>query len=187
MRRLCASILFLFCASTTIIEQPVYASEPDQSVVATTRAERKLARSRRGGSKIRSFRQVCAQVKNVTGSEFLYKSEISSHIPRGDARAAGPTLICNRMCPKRFPASLFYSDGSLAAKVGYYGRWNVTGKTRAYCAAGGAPACNVRALASDARRRGRDGSLYLQMSRSTEGKGTLCYRVRPLGRTGSPK
>ncbi len=121
---------------------------------------------------------VCPKVKSVTGREFLYKSEISHHISKGDARASGPTLVCNRICPK-FPAPLYYSDGVEAARLGYYGRWNVTGKSRAYCAAGGAPACSNSTLSRNARARGRDGKLYLRINKTT------CYRVNPVGRTGS--
>jgi hypothetical protein len=122
---------------------------------------------------------VCPTVKSVTGREFLYKSEISNHISKGDARASGPTLVCNRVCPK-FPAPLYYSDGAQAARLGYYGRWKVTGKSRGYCAAGGAPACSNSTLSRNARARGRDGKLYLKVNSTT------CYQVSPVGRTGSP-
>lgn len=147
------------------------------------RALRKLARQPKGDAKIVAFNDVCSTVRNVTGHEFLYKSEISQHISHGDRRSSGPTLICNRVCPSRFPAALYYSDGTQAARLGYYGRWNVSGKPRAYCAAGGAPACSNRTLSAGARQRGRDGFLYLQTS-STRGR-SVCYRVRPNGRTGN--
>jgi hypothetical protein len=144
----------------------------------SSRSLRKMARGApraQGGG----LAGVCPTVKPVTGKEFLYKSEISHHISKGDARSSGPTLVCNRVCPK-FPAPLYYSDGTEAARLGYYGRWNVTGKARAYCAAGGAPACSNSALNRNARARGRDGKLYLKINGST------CYRVNPIGRTGSP-
>lgn len=148
------------------------------------RAGRKLAR-RQTAATSAAFRDVCASVRNVTGREFLYKSEISHHISNGDRRASGPTLICNRVCPPRFPANLYYSNGALAARLGYYGTWHVTGKARAYCAAGGAPACSNSTLTRRARKL--DGNLYLQTSRATNGEKTVCYRVKPLGRTGNPK
>jgi hypothetical protein len=141
----------------------------------SARSLRKMSRgtARAGGG----FAAVCPRVKAVT-NEFLYKSTISRHISPGDVRASGPTLICNRACP-RFPASVLYSDGSQAARLGYYGRWNVTGKARAYCGAGGVPACSNSALARNARARGRDGKLYVK-------DGSTCYRVNPVGRTGTP-
>jgi hypothetical protein len=170
----------------------VYADAASESLAAaqstglSARSLRKMARgwnvARAGGN----FKNVCASVRSVSGSEFLYKSDISHHISPGDARAAGPTLICNRVCPATFPANLYFSDGTLAAKLGYYGRWNLTGKPRAYCAAGGAPACSNSTIARNSRASGRDGNVYLQVSRSKTGSGTVCYRVRPLGRTGSP-
>jgi hypothetical protein len=151
---------------------------------AGARATRKLARHTTAAAS-GAFENVCATVKNVTGNEFLYKSEISHHISGGDKRASGPTLICNRVCPPRFPVNLYYSNGALAARLGYYGTWRVTGKARAYCAAGGAPSCSNSTLIRNARKL--DGNLYLQTSRATSGSETVCYRVKPMGRTGNPK
>ncbi len=131
----------------------------------------------------RTFRRMCSTVKTEVGKAFLYKTQISDHINRFDPRAAGPTLICNRECPP-FPATLLYSDGAVAARLGYYGVWNVTRRPRAYCAAGGAPRCTNREIAIGARARGinaktRDGFVYLRMS------GGVCYRINPLvSRTG---
>ncbi len=140
--------------------------------------ERSLRKMARGTAGARGgFRAVCPQVKGVS-NEFLYKSTISHHISSGDARASGPTLICNRLCPS-FPASVLYSDGSQATRLGYYGRWNVSGKARAYCGAGGVPVCSNSTLARNARARGRDGKLYVKI-------GSTCYRVNPVGRTGTP-
>jgi hypothetical protein len=146
----------------------------------TMRSLRRMARGRTSPAQAAAaLADVCPTVKNVTGNEFLYKSQISDHISKNDKRAAGPTFICNRLCPS-FPASIFYSDGDLATRVGLYGRWKVTGKARAYCAAGGVPACSNSTLNRNARARGRDGFLYIKINSST------CYRVKPLGRTGSP-
>lgn len=127
-----------------------------------------------------TFTKLCPTVRTEVGNAFLYKIEISNHINRGDPRASGPTLICNRECPSSFPASLYYSDGTLAAKLGYYGVWNVTRRPRAYCAAGGAPKCSNRDIQNGARARGRDGNVYLSMGRSR-----VCYRINPrVARTG---
>lgn len=149
------------------------------------------AAQRKTSSKTHPLYQVCSKVLKVTGPEFLYKSEISHHIPGADARASGPTFICNRLCPSSFPASIYYSDGTEAAKLGYYGTWSRshggTGRPRAYCAAGGASACSNSTMALRSRQRGvngkrRDGKLYVSM-----GRGRPCYQVNPLGRTGRPR
>jgi hypothetical protein len=149
---------------------------------------RSLRKARRAGNEsVAAFRAVCSAVRPVTGNDLLYKSEISPHINKGDVRASGPTLVCGRVCPSRWPANLYYSDGALAARLGYYGTWEVTGRPRAYCGAGGAPRCSNSVLSREARRRGRDGSLYLQVSTQASGSKTICYRVKPIGRTGSPQ
>jgi hypothetical protein len=134
-----------------------------------------------------TFRKLCPTIKKKIGKAFLYKIEISDHINTSDPRASGPTLVCNRECPK-FPAPLLYSDGTEAARLGYYGTWNVTGRPRAYCAAGGQPACSNRVIQSGSRSRGlrgrkRNGYIYLRMGRSG-----ICYRINPrLVRTGDPR
>ena len=148
----------------------------------SSRSLQKMSRAGDPTASAQGFGQVCKTVNQVTGREFLWKSEISQHINPGDPRATGPTFICNQICPK-FPMSFYYSDGSLAGSVGYYGTWSVTGKARAYCAAGGAPQCFVSQISTNSRRSGRDGFVYLQ-TRSTSGN-TLCYKVRPVGRTGN--
>jgi hypothetical protein len=126
----------------------------------------------------------CKTVRSVSGREFLYKSEISNHIPTTDRRASGPTFICNQVCPSSWPISVFYSDGTLAAKLGYYGTWNVTNKPRAYCAAGGTAQCYNSRISRDSRRNGRNGRLYV---RTTNGTNSVCYNVSPVGRTGNPR
>jgi hypothetical protein len=126
----------------------------------------------------------CKTVRSVSGREFLYKSEISNHIPTTDRRASGPTFICNQVCPSSWPLSVFYSDGTLAAKLGYYGTWNVTNKPRAYCAAGGTAQCYNSRISRDSRRNGRNGRLYV---RTTNGTNSVCYNVSPVGRTGNPR
>lgn len=136
--------------------------------------------SRKGAPNVStmSLATVCPTVKNVTGNDFLWKSEISNHINPGDARASGPTFICGRICASKFPMNFYYSDGTLAGKVGYYGTYRANGRPRAYCAAGGAPKCSIADIAKKSKQSGRNGRLYLQLSRTT------CYKVLPLGRTG---
>lgn len=148
-------------------------------------AARKLSRGRKGAAPVAAFTKVCAKVKNVTGREFLYKSEISDHISGADPRSSGPTLICNQICPSHFPASLYYSDGTLATRLGYYGTFGGNGKPRAYCAAGGVPKCFISSIYTQSKQKRRDGKLYLQVSNAKTGPKTMCYRVSPLGRTGS--
>lgn len=125
-----------------------------------------------------SLGAVCPTIKTVKGNDFLWKSEISNHIGSQDPRASGPTLVCGRICASRFPVSFFYSDGVEAGKLGYYGTYNGNGQPRAYCSVGGAPKCSILDISKKSTQAGRDGYLYLRLSRTT------CYKVRPLGRTG---
>jgi hypothetical protein len=144
------------------------------------RSLNKMARRGEPSVSMQSLAAVCPSVKKVTGSEFLWKSEISKHISTRDPRAAGPTFICNRLCPKKWPMNFYYSDGDKAGAVGYYGIYRGTGKSRAYCAAGGTPRCSIRQISANSRKAGRDGKLYLKLSNS------VCYQVNPVGRTGRP-
>jgi hypothetical protein len=148
-----------------------------------TRTLNKASRAKDPVASVMGLSDVCGTVKNVTGREFLWKSEISNHINPGDPRATGPTFICNQVCPKAWPIPFYYSDGVEAGTVGYYGRWNVTNKPRAYCAAGGAPQCFINTIARNSRSRGRNGSLYVRIS--GKGRTGVCYKVAPLGRTGN--
>lgn len=149
---------------------------------------RTLNKASRGDDPVASvmnLRKVCRTVKTVTGNEFLWKSEISNHITGGDLRRTGPTLVCNRICPASFPMPFYYSDGVQAGSVGYYGRFSGNGQPRAYCAAGGAPQCYISQIAKHSTTGGRDGFVYLRFSKNgAAAKDTVCYKVRPLGRTG---
>ena len=144
---------------------------------------RSLNKMARGGDPLVSMLalgDVCPTVKTVTGPEFLWKSEISKHIPSSDKRSTGPTFICNKVCPKKWPLNVYYSDGGQAAKLGYYGTYNATGKPRAYCGAGGTAQCFISRINTASKTSGRDGFVYLKTSDKT------CYKVKPLGRTGRP-
>lgn len=145
----------------------------------------KASRAKDPVASVMGLSDVCGTVKEVEGREFLWKSEISNHINPGDPRATGPTFICNKVCPKRFPVPFYYSDGAQAGLLGYYSTWNVTGKPRAYCGAGGAPQCFISSIARKARSGGRNGSLYVRIS--GKGSSAVCYKVKPLGRTGNPQ
>lgn len=146
----------------------------------SVRSLNKMARTGDPLVSMLALADVCPSVKSVTGSEFLWKSQISHHIPSSDRRASGPTFICNKVCPSTWPLNVYYSDGTRAARLGYYGTYAATGKPRAYCGTKGAPVCSVRKITSDSNTAGRDGFVYLKTSSDT------CYRVKPLGRTGRP-
>ena len=124
-------------------------------------------------------------MRDVLSNEFLWKSEISKHINTTDPRAAGPTFICNVVCARRFPFSVYYSDGTLATKLSYYGQFDGNGRPRAYCAAGGVPPCSIKDISEAASADGKDGYLYLQLSGRRRATKTYCYRVAPIGRTGT--
>ncbi|MEY4669436.1 MAG: hypothetical protein RL518_2135 [Pseudomonadota bacterium] len=151
-----------------------------ESYNPSVRALNKMSRRGDAAISMQSLAAVCPTVNTVRGSEFLWKSEISNHISDQDPRTSGPTFICNKVCPKKWPMNFYYSDGVKAGRVGYYGVYRVTGKPRAYCATRGAPKCSIRQIAANSKTAGRDGKLYLKVSDSA------CYQVNPLGRTGRP-
>ena len=142
------------------------------------RATRPTARA----AKSKSLQQTCKKIQDVN---FLIKADISHHIPGGDARAQGFTVIgsgrnCNP-CPSG--CDILYSDGTKAGSVGYYAQWSRShggnGCARYYGAAGGAPAHSANAIISTARRKGR--KLYLSNRRGT------CYEWNSDSRrVGSP-
>jgi hypothetical protein len=150
-----------------------------ESFNPSVRSLTKMARRGDPEVSMQSLASVCPTVKTVTGREFLWKSEISNHIPSSDPRHSGPTFICNKVCPTKWPMNFYYADGVKAGAVGYYGRFAATNKSRAYCATKGAPRCSIRQIDARSRTAGRDGKLYLKVSDST------CYKVNPLGRTGN--
>lgn len=176
-------VLFSILALGVLVSSTAWA---DDSSNLSARSIRKMARRGDPTASISALSDVCRTVKEVTGNEFLWKSVISAHIPSGDARATGPTFICNEKCPPRFPMDFYYSDGVKAGAVGYYGTYSKTGKARAYCAAGGAPQCFISQISSKSRRSGRDGFVYVQLSGSrVAAANTVCYKVRPVSRTGN--
>jgi len=122
---------------------------------------RVLAAKRARSPQKKPFAQVCSRTSSISG--FLLKNAYPGHISRGDPRAPGFALVCASRCPKKFPVNVYYSDGSLAARIGYYGRWNGNGKPRGYCGCGGAPSCFVSSISKKARQSGRDGKVYLSM------------------------
>lgn len=135
---------------------------------------RKIAR-KGGGSGLSA---VCKNTKPIGA---LLKNASPGHISSGDPRAPGFALICNRSdCPRGFPAKAYYSDGSLAFSLGYYGRWEGNGQPRAYCGTGGAAVCSVSAVSSAARAKGRNGKVYIDFG------GKSCRQATPGIRQGSP-
>jgi|LauGreDrversion4_2_1035121.scaffolds.fasta_scaffold15846_2 hypothetical protein len=75
--------------------------------------------------------------------------------------------------------NFYYSDGTKAGAVGYYGTFAATGKARAYCSAKGARKCSIKRISASLNAAGRNGKVYLKTSDS------VCYQVNPLGRTGN--
>ena len=167
----CFFLLSVFIAGSGLIFS-------DEAYSIDKRTLRKAARKKVNTSALSA---VCSNTTPLSG--LLIKSEISHHINRGDPRASGYTLVCGKRCVQ-FIADFYYCDGSKAGSFGYYGRWNVTGKPRAYGAAGGAPAHSVNAIRAAARRKGCGTNLYLKTSRKAK---TSCLSWNAnASRTGSP-
>lgn len=139
-------------------------------------AER-VARAKKKTS-TKSFNSVCKNVKPLTDA--LMKNAYPGHISLSDPRASGFAFVCGKGCPKKFPANAYYSDGTLAFKLGYYGTWEGNRKPRAYCGSGGAPRCSAKGVTNDAKKSGRDGFVYIDFGNKQ------CRKARPGARNGSP-
>jgi hypothetical protein len=136
------------------------------------------ALARKGVVEARSLSSVC---KSVAPIRALLKNAYPGHISLSDSRASGFALVCSRSdCPRKFPAKAYFSDGTLAFSLGYYGRWEGNGQPRAYCGTGGAGKCFVKAVSNNARSGKRDGNVYIDF-----GNGS-CRRAAPGKRNGSP-
>ncbi len=154
--------------------------------------KRDLAKLARVGITDLPLTSVCAKVSFFQNGEGLFKGEISHHINKADARATGPTYICGTDCADQSPVPLFYIDGTLAAKLGYYGVWSRShggnGKARFYCGAGGQKACSVKAIGATAAQKnkkyGLPGYAFLQVSAAKKGPNTECKIVDPDSRNG---
>ena len=144
---------------------------------ADSRTVRKLLRAGKKGN----LAAVCPSIASFRGGQGLIKSEISKHISPSDPRASGYTLVCGSLCPSSFPASFYYSDGTLAGKFGYYGRYSGNGRPRAYCGAGGAPVCSTSAIYSRARGLRTGSSLYLKLN----SRQCISFSGAPGARNGS--
>ena len=135
---------------------------------------RKIARKSRASG----LSKVCSSTKPIGA---LLKNASPGHISSGDPRAPGFALVCSRSdCPRGFPAKAYYSDGTLAFSLGYYGRWEGNGQPRAYCGTGGAGVCSSRSVSSNARAKGRNGKVYIDFG------GKSCRSATPGIRNGSP-
>lgn len=132
--------------------------------------------------------KVCAKVSKVVNGELLVKSEASTHINPNDCRTTGYTLVCGSKCPSSINAhgitALYFSDGTRAAQLGYYGTFAQNGKPRAYGCSNGAPQHYAAKIAVEAKEKGRNGKLYLRMASDKTGPNTLCKEVNAEGRTG---
>jgi hypothetical protein len=169
------SRLLFVCLITVAFSAQVFAEYPQGF---SQRSIRKIERKAKGNPSASALSDVC---KSVTPIHALFKSTGGGHI-RGDARESGFSIICSRSECFSFPASAYYSDGTYAFKIGYYGRWVGNGQPRAYCAAGGAPACNAKSITANARAQKRDGKVYIQKSAKTK----TCVSADPTRRNGSP-
>lgn len=122
--------------------------------------------------------KVCGNVQPL--KKALLKNAWPGHINRSDPRAPGFAFVCGPDCPKKFPVSAYYSDGTAAFKLGYYGRWEGNGRPRAYCGAGGVGTCSASGVAKASRQKGRDGKVYLDFGNKS------CRSATPGQRNGSP-
>lgn len=163
MRALLSFSLVFFMAASS-----VYAADSALSA----RSQRKMARK---NITPKAFADVC---KKVTPLKYaLLKNAWPGHIQRSDSRASGFAFVCGADCPKRFPVSAYYSDGTLAFKLGYYGRWEGNGKPRAYCGTGGVGTCSASSITKAAKRK--DGKIYLDFGNKS------CRSATPGQRNGS--
>ena len=101
-------------------------------------------------------KNICTEVKPLTSG--LLKNTSPGHILAPDPRSYGFAYICGyRDCPKRWPTKVFYSDGTLAFRLGYYGTWSANGKPRAYTGTYGAPKVYVNKIVKRSKIKGKDG------------------------------
>lgn len=146
------------------------------------RSARKISRAKKG-PKNPAVKPLNTYCKSTTPlSKALLKNAYPGHINASDPRAPGFAFVCGPDCPSGFPVSAYYSDGTPAFKLGYYGRWEGNNRPRAYCGAGGVAMCNVKTVSSGARQKGRDGKIYLVFN----SKSKSCRSASPGQRNGSP-
>ena len=101
-------------------------------------------------------KNICTEVKPLTSG--LLKNTWPGHIYPPDPRSYGFAYICgSRDCPRRWPARVYFSDGTLAFRLGYYGIWSGNGKPRSYTGTYGAPKVYVKNIVTKSKRKGKDG------------------------------
>ena len=131
---------------------------------------------------------VCTKISPLTKS--LLKNTWPGHIYPPDPRSYGFAFICGRssaQCPSRWPARVYYSDGTLAFKLGYYGTWSGNGgRPRAYTGTHGARTVKVKNIVKASKAKGkdgkkRDGYVYIRI------KGKKCASAIPGKRNGRAK
>jgi len=124
------------------------------------------------------FEKVCSKVSPLKGS--LLKNAYPGHISYSDPRAKGFAFVCGSSdCPKKWPARAYYSDGKLAFKLGYYGRWRENHCPRSYTGCAGAPVVYVSKIVRQAKAKGRDGNVYIAIGNKA------CRSAVPGKRNGS--
>ena len=139
-------------------------------IVISTDASAERAVRRTARAKTTTLADVCTKITPLGG--MLIKVTAGGHISGADARNSGYSLICGSSCAS-LPANIYHCDGSLAFRVGYYGRYAENGRPRAYCAAGGAPACYVTRVRARSKALKCNGAGYLDL----DGRlGKKCYR-----------
>ena len=127
-------------------------------------------RVRNSAKKKNKLSKVCSKVSNLSG--LLVKITAGGHIGAGDSRYSGWSIICGSQCAP-FPVTVYHCDGSVAWKMGYYGRWSGNGQARGYCSSGGTGACSVSSTRAVNKRKRCKGAVYLDKDGS---RGKSCMR-----------
>lgn len=168
----------LTCILSMVAYQPALAQYPDGISKRTIKKEMAYAK-KKGGPKATALSDVCATTKPLSNA--LLKNAWPGHINLSDPRASGFAFVCGSDCASKFPVTAYYSDGTQAFRLGYYGVWSGNGKPRAYCSVGGAARCSASAVTRNAKRSGRDGKVYLVFNKKTKS----CRTATPGKRNGS--
>ncbi|NMC61875.1 MAG: hypothetical protein GYA55_01765 [SAR324 cluster bacterium] len=146
------NVLLLFVCSTFFTMQfTSLGVETAQAAASKKRVATRL-------SPAKKLKKVCPRITNLSG--LLIKTTAGGHIPKSDPRYSGFSIICGSHCVP-FPATVYHCDGSVAFKMGYYGRWDGNGKSRGYCGAGGQGGCPTSYVRSKNRSLRCNGAVYL--------------------------
>lgn len=176
------SICFIFAL---LFVSAGYAADDAAAEGLSKRSIRKLeaASKRRKNKKPAATAPLETYCTNISDlKKALLKNAYPGHINRSDPRAKGFAFVCGPDCPRKFPVNAYYSDGTQAFRLGYYGVWSGNGRPRAYCAAGGVSSCSAKTVTSNSKKSGRDGKVYLVF----DAKKKSCRSAVPGNRNGSP-